>query len=189
MLRIGEVTMAPTDQWGLKESIDAMGMLADYFRYESEGDDFYEAAIFSVSNRAYEGDEALKISFEKKSKKSGEYITYVEFYQDGKWVWKEYPAFQEVKEFYTGVAFNTYLAVNCLSKTLNLLTEEAGRLAPEHVMYMEDACDDLKVYLETAISMRDSMPSFKNSNIPQLIEDVYRQYKLKGTFGEDVFPD
>lgn len=70
-----------------------------------------------------------------------------------------------------------------------LLTEDRGHLEPEHIVLLEEACDVLKVDLETAIAMRDSMPSFKNSNIPQLIENVYRQYKLKGTFGEDVFPD
>lgn len=181
--------MQSENNWGLKESIEAMGVIADYFRYESGGDGFYEAAIFSVSNPDDEGDEVLKISFEKKTKKSKEFITYLEFYQDGKWVWKEYPAFEEVKDFYAGIAFNMYIAVHCLSKTMYLLTQDRDRLEPKHILLMEEACDVLKVDLETAISMRDSMPSFRNSNIPGIIESVYRQYKLKGTFGEDVFPD
>ena len=181
--------MTPAGQWGLKESIEAMGVIADYFRYESDGDGFYEAAVFAVTNPEDEGDEVLKISFEKKAKNSKEFLTYLEYYKDGEWVWKEYPAFPEVKDFYAGIAFNMYLAIHCLSKTMYLLTEDRGHLEPEHILLMEEACDVLKVDLETAISMRDSMPSFKNSNIPQLIENVYRQYKLKGTFGEDVFPD
>lgn len=181
--------MLSASKWGLKESIDAMGFLADYFRYESDGEDFHEAAIFSVTNPDDQGDEVLKVSFQKKTKNSKEFITYVEFYRDGEWTWKEYPPFPEVSDLYAGIAFNTYLAAVCLSKTMYLLTEDRGHLEPRDVLLMEEACDALKVDLETAISMRDGMPSFKNSNIPEIIESVYRQYKLKGTFGEDVFPD
>jgi hypothetical protein len=181
--------MRSDGQWGLKESIGAMGVIAEYFRYETDGEDFHEAAIFSVSTPGPDSDEVLKISFEKKTQDSKEFLTYVEFYQDGEWVWKVFPAFDERRDAYSGILFNMYIAVQCLSKTMYLITAQRDRLDPQHVELMEEACEVLKVDLETAISMVDVMPSLKNSYVPDMIESVYKEYKLKGTFGEDIFPN
>jgi hypothetical protein len=181
--------MRSDGQWGLKESIGAMGVISEYFRYEADGEDFYEAAIFSVSTLGEDSDEVLKISFKKKGKDSKEFLTYLEFYQKGEWVSDVFSPFEEHTEFYLGITFNMFIATFCLSQTLFLVTERRDTLDPQHIELMEEACEVLKVDLESAISMLDVMPSLRSSNVPKMIEKVYKRYQLKGTFGEDVFPN
>lgn len=180
--------MKDKDAWGLKESIGAMGVISEYFRYEADGEDFYEAAIFSVSTPGEDSDEVLKISFEKKTQDSTEFLSYLEFYQEGEWVFDMFHTFDEVAEYYLGITFNMYIAVHCLQQTLHLTTAQRDRLDPQHVELMEEACEVLKVDLESAISMLDVMPSLRSSNVPKMIEFVYKKYNLKGIFGEDIFP-
>jgi hypothetical protein len=175
--------------WGLKESIGAMGLTAKYFQYDSDDEDWYEAATFCVSTPEPHNDTVLVINFFKLTKTSGEFEVVMRYFQDDEWVSIEYSPFKEVPELYSGVAFNVYLQGHCLSKMMFLLTEESERLASDHIEAIEEAVDTLKVYIETAISMIEATPSLKNSNIPGMIEKVYKRYELKGTFGEDVFPN
>jgi hypothetical protein len=181
--------MKRNDAWGLKESIGAMQLTAKYFRYDSEDEDWYEAATFYVTTPEAEDETVLVINFFKKTKSSKEFEVLMGYFQDDEWVSIEYPPFKEVPELYSGVAFNIYLEGHCLSKMMFLLTEERERLASDHIEAIEEAVDTLKVHIETAISMIDVTPSLKNSNIPGMIEKVYKRYELKGTFGQDIFPN
>lgn len=181
--------MRSDGQWGLKESIGAMGVIAEYFRYETDGEDFHEAAIFSVSTPGPDSDEVLKISFEKKTQDSTEFLSYLEWYQEGKWVFDLFLTFDEVTECYLDITFNMHIAVLCLQQTLRLTTAQRDLLDPQHIELMEEACEVLKVDLESAISMLDVMPSLRSSNVPEMIEFVYKKYNLKGIFGEDIFPN
>jgi hypothetical protein len=182
-----EIPKPVGDDWGLVDSIASMSVAKDYFTYASETKSWFEAAIFRVPCPKHEIDKAILISFKKVRRDSTQYEISLGYYPGGKLTRLDFPPFDEVKEWYYGIAFNVYLETHCLSKIMLILHDKDVELLPEHIEVLEEAAETLKVDLETALSMKDSMPSIRNSNIPKMIEVVYRKYNLKGMFGQDVF--
>jgi hypothetical protein len=183
------IPMPMGDEWGLADSIANMAVTKDYFSYSSETENWFEAAIFKVECTGHEFETAMLIHFKKLTPDSTQFEVVLGYYRDGEFTVYNYEPFDEVKDSYIGVAFNIYIETHCLSKILMILNDKEAQLYPEHVKVLEEAVDTLKVDLETALSMKDSIPSFRNSNIPKFIENVYRKFNLKGTFGEDIFPE
>ena len=181
------IPMPMGDEWGLADSIANMAVAKDYFTYDNDSDSWFEAATFYVTCPGHEIEDALIINFIKMTPESTEFEIAVGYYRGGKYVLYEYEPFDEVKEFYIGVAFNVYIETHCLSKIMMILNDADAQLFPEHIKVLEEAADTLKVDLETALSMKDSMPSFRNSNIPKLIENLYKKHDLKGMFGQEIF--
>jgi hypothetical protein len=177
------IPMPMGDEWGLADSIANMAGAKDYFQYHNESENWFEAATFWVECPGHGN--ALAIWLIKKTPESTEFEFAVGHYRRGKFVLEEFEPFHEV----IGAAFNIFIETLCLATILMILNDKKAKLLPEHVKVLEEAADTLKVDLETALSMKDSIPGFNNSNIPKGIENVYRKYKLKGTLGQDIFPN
>jgi hypothetical protein len=174
-------------KFNLEYSINHMAVAKDYFSYDDDSDQWFEAATFSVPCTGHALTDALIINFFKREPSSTDFQIEMGYYSGGKWVLVEYESFKEITNFYIGVAFNIYIETHCLSKIMYLTTKEREKLAPEHIEALEEAAEVLKVDIETAIQMLPGTPSLLNSNIPKMIENVYKKYQLKGMFGQDIF--
>jgi hypothetical protein len=174
-------------KFNLEYSVNHMAVAKDYFTYDDDSEDWYEAVTFYVPCPGDDLEEALIINFLKKTQSSKEFEIVMGYHSDGEWVVVEYEPFKEITDFYIGIAFNIYIETHCLSKIMHLTTKERSRLTQEHISVLEEAAEVLKVDIETAIQMLPGTPSLANSNIPKMIENVYKKYELKGMFGQDIF--
>lgn len=175
---------------GLEGSIARLGRLPSgrYFTYLAQSSDWFEGVEFAIE--APEGEEAVSILLYKKFENSKEFHVEMSYYLNGNLSEIKLDQIPEQREYYEGVTFNTFLNYYCLARLLRLKKAGGEHLDEGHVAEIDEAIAELKTVLETSILMRTGleMSGFNRSGLPEMIEQLYKAYELKGVFGEEIFP-
>jgi hypothetical protein len=176
--------------FGLRESIAALGKgpSAKYFTYLPQSEEWFEGVEFAIGSSVDDSEPVISLLFSKQEADSPKFDVEMSYFINGEYAATDLQPFSERKDLYEGVAFNVFLQYLSLKWTLFLLDEAREQFDPADLGEIDQAVVDLKIVLENAILMISGLPSLKNTNIPDLIEALYKKHNLKGTFGEEVFP-